>query len=95
MLAFGINVDSANMPDCRYIKQLMVEAGLKIRVDAVGNTYGLWEGSDPSLGIFKLTLHAPRAFGVPRRPLEAAYCILLQSAALPRHPFKLKNVIKF
>lgn len=34
----------------RYIKELMSEAGLKISVDAVGNTYGLWEGSDPSLG---------------------------------------------
>ena len=28
----------------------MEEAGLQVRVDAIGNTYGLWEGSDPNLG---------------------------------------------
>lgn len=38
----------------RYIKALMEKAGLKITVDAVGNTYGLWEGSDPSLGLSSL-----------------------------------------
>lgn len=34
----------------RYIKQLMVEAGLKVQIDAIGNTFGLWEGSEPNSG---------------------------------------------
>ena len=34
----------------RYIKELMTKAGLDIRVDAVGNTFGTWTGEDPSLG---------------------------------------------
>ena len=34
----------------RYIKQLMRDAGLKVRVDGVGNTYGLWEGTDLNSG---------------------------------------------
>lgn len=28
----------------------MRKAGLEIHVDAIGNTYGLWKGSNPSLG---------------------------------------------
>lgn len=32
----------------------MEKAGLEVRVDAVGNTYGLWEGSDPSVGPWTL-----------------------------------------
>lgn len=28
----------------------MKDAGLDIRVDAIGNTFGLWQGSDPELG---------------------------------------------
>lgn len=34
---------------CRYVKSLMSEAGLSIREDAIGNIFGRWEGSEPSL----------------------------------------------
>ena len=30
-----------------YVRSLLEEAGLSIRVDAVGNMFGRWEGSDP------------------------------------------------
>jgi ureidoglycolate amidohydrolase len=33
-----------------YIKQLMTDAGLAIREDVMGNTFGRWEGSDSSSG---------------------------------------------
>ncbi|KAG0602671.1 hypothetical protein M758_10G032000 [Ceratodon purpureus] len=33
----------------RYVKTLMSEAGLSVREDAIGNIFGRWEGSDPSL----------------------------------------------
>ena len=33
-----------------YVKELMSEAGLTIREDAVGNIFGRFEGSDPSGG---------------------------------------------
>jgi len=36
---------------CGYVRGLMQDAGLRVRVDAVGNLYGLWPGTDP---------HAPR-----------------------------------
>ena len=35
----------------RYIKGLMEEAGLTVREDVMGNTFGRWEGSDPSAGM--------------------------------------------
>lgn len=35
---------------CRYIIRLMEDAGLQVQIDAIGNTYGMWEGSDPTLG---------------------------------------------
>lgn len=34
-----------------YIKGLMKEAGLTVREDIMGNTFGRWEGSDPTAGI--------------------------------------------
>lgn len=34
----------------RYIKQLMRDAGLSIREDAMGNIFGRLEGSDPEAG---------------------------------------------
>ena len=34
----------------RHLKALMEDAGLTVRVDAVGNTYGRWQGSDSSAG---------------------------------------------
>ena len=37
--------------DCRKIKELMKDAGLTIREDAVGNTFGRWEGSDKQAGM--------------------------------------------
>ena len=40
----------------RYIMKLMQDAGLTIRVDAVGNTFGLWEGSDPGAGMLQLAV---------------------------------------
>ena len=33
-----------------YIKGLMKEAGLVVREDIMGNTFGRWEGSDPKAG---------------------------------------------
>ena len=39
-----------------YIKGLMKEAGLVVREDIMGNTFGRWEGSDPKAG---------RNFGLP------------------------------
>ena len=33
-----------------YIKGLMKEAGLAVREDIMGNTFGRWEGSDPKAG---------------------------------------------
>ncbi len=33
---------------CRYLRKLMEDAGLEVTVDAVGNTFGRWEGADPS-----------------------------------------------
>ncbi|KAF8068205.1 hypothetical protein HT031_001891 [Scenedesmus sp. PABB004] len=33
-----------------FVKDLMASAGLAVREDAVGNIFGRWEGSDPSLG---------------------------------------------
>jgi ureidoglycolate amidohydrolase len=33
----------------KYVKSLMSEAGLSIREDAIGNIFGRWEGSEPSL----------------------------------------------
>lgn len=42
----------------------MKDAGLKIRVDAVGNTFGLWEGTDPHSGIL-LGLVSQYAVGLP------------------------------
>ena len=33
-----------------YIKGLMKEAGLTVREDVMGNTFGHWEGSDPKAG---------------------------------------------
>ena len=35
---------------CRHLWGLMEDAGLKVRADAVGNTYGRWQGSDSSAG---------------------------------------------
>lgn len=32
-----------------YIKQLMADAGLSVREDAVGNVFGRWEGENPTL----------------------------------------------
>lgn len=32
-----------------YIKQLMADAGLTVREDAVGNVFGRWDGDDPAL----------------------------------------------
>lgn len=32
---------------CRYVAGLMEAGGLRTRVDAVGNLFGLWEGTDP------------------------------------------------
>ena len=34
-----------------YIKGLMKEAGLTVREDIMGNTFGRWKGSDPTAGI--------------------------------------------
>jgi ureidoglycolate amidohydrolase len=34
----------------RYIKGLMEAAGLAVREDVMGNTFGRWEGSDSSAG---------------------------------------------
>ena len=33
-----------------YIKGLMKDAGLTVREDVMGNTFGRWEGSEPSAG---------------------------------------------
>jgi ureidoglycolate amidohydrolase len=33
----------------RYVKKLCADAGLTVREDAVGNTFGRWEGEDPTL----------------------------------------------
>lgn len=33
-----------------YVKSLMTEVGLAVREDAMGNIFGRWRGSDPSLG---------------------------------------------
>lgn len=33
-----------------YLRSLYEAAGLTVRVDAIGNTFARWEGSDPSLG---------------------------------------------
>ena len=32
-----------------YVKSLCETAGLKLREDAIGNTFARWEGSDPAL----------------------------------------------
>ena len=37
-----------------YIKGLMKEAGLIIREDVMGNTFGEWEGSDPKAGVYPI-----------------------------------------
>lgn len=34
-----------------YIKGLMKEAGLTVREDVMGNTFGRWEGSDSGAGL--------------------------------------------
>ncbi|MEM9587983.1 MAG: M20 family metallo-hydrolase, partial [Planctomycetota bacterium] len=34
-----------------YLKQLYVQAGLEVRVDAVGNTFARWVGDDPTLPV--------------------------------------------
>lgn len=34
----------------RRIKELMTDAGLSVREDAVGNTFGRWEGSQKGAG---------------------------------------------
>lgn len=44
------NSDRSDVWFSRMIKQLMEDAGLVVREDAVGNTYGLWQGSDPPAG---------------------------------------------
>ena len=41
-----------------YIKGLMKEAGLTVREDVMGNTFGRWEGSDPSAGAVARNLHS-------------------------------------
>ncbi|XP_024384568.1 ureidoglycolate hydrolase [Physcomitrium patens] len=33
----------------RFVKKLMSEAGLSVREDAIGNIFGRWEGTDPTL----------------------------------------------
>jgi len=54
----------------RYISSLMQEAGMEVRVDSVGNLYGLWEGSDPDAprvltgSHFDTTLNAGKYDGV-------------------------------
>ncbi|GAQ80848.1 ureidoglycolate amidohydrolase [Klebsormidium nitens] len=35
----------------KHIKQLMTDAGLIIREDAMGNIFGRWQGSDPDAGV--------------------------------------------
>ena len=37
-----------------YIKGLMEKAGLTIREDVMGNTFGGWQGSDPKAGVHLL-----------------------------------------
>jgi len=39
----------ADMRARTYVKELCASAGLKLREDAIGNTFATWEGSDPSL----------------------------------------------
>lgn len=41
----------------RFIKNLMGHAGLSVREDAVGNIFGLWEGSEPSLSAVSTGSH--------------------------------------
>ena len=35
----------------KYIRKLMEEAGLTVREDVMGNTFGRWQGSDDSAGV--------------------------------------------
>lgn len=53
-----------------YVAQLMETVGLEVRLDSVGNLYGLWEGADPQLprvlcgSHFDTTLNAGKYDGV-------------------------------
>ena len=39
----------ADMRARGYVKGLLVDAGLTVEEDAVGNTFARWQGSDPAL----------------------------------------------
>ena len=56
-----------------YIKGLMKEAGLVVREDIMGNTFGRWEGSDPKAGETLACLITKLAVA---RPARHCSCLL-------------------
>ena len=50
-----------------YIKGLMKEAGLTVREDIMGNTFGHWKGSDPTAGIQSPLQHSRYTVSVATR----------------------------
>ena len=60
---------------CRYVKELMKDAGLTIREDAMGNIYGRMHGSSDAAG----TGHTDHACLKRRPPVYGRGCALLSS----------------